>query len=91
MSSENFYPTPTHPFPKRGEPTWDLALMYPLQGNWSVEDYLRLDTPWLVEYTDGFVRVLPMPGLLHQWVVRFLFQCLNDYVCRRYFPSLRWK
>jgi Uma2 family endonuclease len=54
--------------------------MYPLQGGWTVQDYLRLDTGLLVEFTDGFIRVLPMPSLLHQWIVRFLFQVLSEYV-----------
>ena len=54
--------------------------MYPLQGGWTVESYLRLDTGLLVEYTDGFIRVLPMPSLLHQWIVRFLFETLNEFV-----------
>lgn len=82
MSTANSFPTPAHPFPQRGEPSWDLALMYPLQGGWSVENYLRLDTGLLIEYTDGFVRVLPMPSILHQWIVRFLFEMFNAYVCR---------
>jgi Uma2 family endonuclease len=76
-------PLPVHPHPKRGEPAWDLALMYPLQGDWSVEDYLRLDTGMLVEYNDGFIRVLPMPNMLHQWIVQFLFRVLDDYVKSR--------
>ncbi len=63
-----------------GEPAWDLARMYPLQGYWSVEDYLRLDTGMLVEYTDGFIRVLPMPNMLHQWIVQSLFRLLDDHV-----------
>lgn len=54
--------------------------MFPLQGGWSVEQYLRLDTGLLIEYTDGFIRVLPMPGLLHQWIVRFLFRKLDEFV-----------
>jgi len=83
MSTADSFPVPAHPFPKRGEPSWDLALMYPLQGGWSVEEYLRLDAGLLVEYTDGFVRVLQMPSVLHQWIVRFLFQVLNEYVCGR--------
>lgn len=57
--------------------------MYPLQGSWTVADYLRLDTGLLVEFTDGFISVLPMPSLLHQWIVRLLFQVFNEYVCRR--------
>jgi Uma2 family endonuclease len=56
--------------------------MYPLQGSWSVADYLGLETQLLVEYTDGFVRVLPMPNLLHQWIVRFLYQVLSAYTMR---------
>ena len=54
--------------------------MYPLQGGWSVRDYLALDRGLLVEYTDGFVRVLPMPTPLHQWIVRFIFEALHRYV-----------
>ena len=57
--------------------------MFPLQGGWSVEDYLRLDAGLLVEYTDGFIRVLPMPSLQHQWIVRFLFRLLDDFVNQR--------
>ena len=82
MSSSDCFPTPTQPFPKRGEPAWDLALMFPLQGGWSAEDYLALDTGLLVEYSDGFIRVLPMPSLLHQLIVKFLFRLLDDFVNR---------
>lgn len=54
--------------------------MYPLQGDWTVEEYLRLDAGMLVEYTDGFIRVLPMPNMLHQWIVQSLFRTLDDHV-----------
>jgi len=57
--------------------------MFPFQGGWSVEDYLALDTGLLVEYTDGFIRVLPMPSLLHQLIVKFLFRMLDDFVNER--------
>ena len=83
MATADSFPAPSHFSPKRGDPAWDLALMYPLQGAWTVDDYLRLDTGLLVEYTDGFIRVLPMPSLLHQWIVRFLFQVLHEYATRR--------
>jgi Uma2 family endonuclease len=82
MSTGNAFPSPTQPFPKPGEPAWDLAMMFPLQGGWTVDDYLALDTGLLVEYTDGFVRVLPMPNLLHQLIVKFLFRRLDDFVSR---------
>jgi hypothetical protein len=83
MTTADMFPNPAHPYPKRGEPSWDLALMYPLQGAWSVEDYLALDSGLLVEYTDGFIRVLPMPNVLHPLIVQMLFRVLDDYVtCR---------
>lgn len=77
------FPMPCHPQPKVGEPAWDLALMYPLQGHWTVEDYLRLDTGMLIEYTDGLIRVLPMPNMLHQWIVQSLFRALDNHVRTR--------
>jgi len=83
MSTVDTFPSPIQPLPKRGEPAWDLALMFPFQGGWSVEDYLALDTGLLVEYTDGFIRVLPMPSLLHQLIVKFLFRMLDDFVNER--------
>ncbi len=83
MSSADSFPIPTHTPPKPGEPVWDLALMYPFQGGWTVENYLALDGGLLVEYTDGFIRVLPMPTLLHQWIVRFLFRKLDAFVGER--------
>ena len=54
--------------------------MYPFQGAWTVENYLGLNSGLLIEYTDGFIRVLPMPTLLHQWIVRFLFLNLHTFV-----------
>lgn len=80
MTTSDSFPNPSHAAPKPGEPVWDLALMYPFQGGWTVENYLGLDGGLLVEYTDGFIRVLPMPSLLHQWIVRFLFRKLDAFV-----------
>jgi Uma2 family endonuclease len=54
--------------------------MYPLQGSWSVDDYLALDAGLFVEFTSGFIRVLPMPTILHQLIVQFLFRALDDFV-----------
>lgn len=65
-----------------GEPTWEIACMYPTQGNWTVAEYLALDTNWLVEYTDGYVEFLPMPTLFHQLVVKYLARLLDEFVSR---------
>jgi Uma2 family endonuclease len=71
--------TPRHAI-KKGEPAWDIALLFPTQGNWSEEDYLALDTNWLVELVDGFIEVLPMPTMFHQLVVQFLYEKLKAFV-----------
>ncbi len=65
---------------KRGDPTWEIACLFPAQGDWSVDQYLALDTNWLIEYTDGCLEVLPMPTLLHQLIVKYIFGRLNDFV-----------
>jgi Uma2 family endonuclease len=50
----------------------------PLQGLWSVEQYLRLSnqTNHLLEFTDGVIEVLPMPTRDHQVIVAFLYEVL---------------
>lgn len=71
--------------PVNGEPAWDLALLYPPQGQWSQEEYLDLtdNTRWLVEYTAGKIEVLPMPTIEHQLILKFLFQGLDAFVERQ--------
>jgi Uma2 family endonuclease len=64
-----------------GEPTWEIALLYPAQGNWSPQEYLRLtDSNWLVEYKEGRIEVLPTPTLLHQLMVDFLLDALKQHI-----------
>src|SRR4051794_2166696 len=53
---------------QRGDPTWEIALLFPEQGDWSEADYFGLKTKRLVELDDGFLEVLPMPTLLHQTI-----------------------
>jgi Uma2 family endonuclease len=81
-------PAPTHPSTPaqtglaQGEPTWEIALLYPMQGTWSEEEYLLLTdgTNWLIEYTSGRIEVLPMPTIEHQLMVRFLLDILRAFV-----------
>jgi len=63
---------------RRGEPVWELATLYPEQGGWSEEEYLRLDTNRLVEYDNGVLEFLPMPKISHQRIVRVLFLLLES-------------
>jgi Uma2 family endonuclease len=57
-----------------------VALLFPEQGNWSVEEYLALAGNRLVEYAEGRLEVLPTPTTLHQWIVLFLYRALEAFV-----------
>ena len=48
-------------------------MVLPYQGDWTVEEYLKLDTNRLIEYTDGFLEFLPMPDEIHQDVLEYIF------------------
>lgn len=77
MSSEEQYKAKSS---LPGEPIWELARLFPNQGRWTVEDYLDLDIGRTVEYSDGFIEVLPMPTFGHQRVVKFLFLLFASYI-----------
>lgn len=65
-------------------PTWELAdFFFPHQGDWTVDSYLRLDTNWLIEFTDGFLDVLPMPEEIHFYVQRFIFAAVEAFLATR--------
>ena len=55
------------------EPAWEVAFLFPAQGEWSEHEYLELDTNHLVEFSHGQIEVLPMPSDRHQAIVGFLF------------------
>lgn len=65
------------------EPAWDIARLFPPQGEWSEEEYLDLDTNRLVEFSDGYVEVLPMPTMYHQLVAAYLYGLLLAFVSSR--------
>jgi Uma2 family endonuclease len=71
-------------FPRceRGDPAWPVALLFPLQGDWTEADYLALQnrTKRLVELSDGQIEVLSVPSPYHQRIVRFLFRLLEACV-----------
>src|SRR5688572_18691800 len=70
-------PQPTITCP---EPAWEVALLFPSQGDWTESDYLALDTNRLVELVDGKLEVLPMPSILHQRIVDYLHKVLQSFV-----------
>ena len=68
--------------PRSGRPTWEIACLYPNQGEWTEEDYLALDanTNRMIELSDGCLEFLPMPGLIHQFIARYVFEMLVNFV-----------
>ena len=61
---------------------WDVATLFPEQGEWSEEAYLDLTdgTNRRIEFTDGRLEFLAMPTEIHEALVQFLFLALYQYV-----------
>jgi Uma2 family endonuclease len=79
---------------KKGTPTWEIAYLYPHQGQWTEAEYLALDTNRLIELSNGCLEFLPMPSMFHQDLVAFVYAQLLALVMREnlgrvYFAPLR--
>lgn len=70
-------------------PTYEIAELFPAQGNWSEEEYLALDTNHLVEFSHGELEVLDMPSDFHQLLVVRLISLLYPFVIRNRLGSVR--
>src|SRR5678816_4496953 len=59
-----------------------LRELLPAQGQWSEAAYLWLTdhTARLIEFTDGYLEVLPMPTDEHQTMVLLLYELLVAFV-----------
>ncbi|MDX1969882.1 MAG: Uma2 family endonuclease [Planctomycetaceae bacterium] len=72
----------------RGEPTWELALRHPRQGDWTEQDYLGLEQQGvLIELVDGCLEFLPMPTLRHQRIVKYVAWLLDQYLKQQGMPG----
>jgi Uma2 family endonuclease len=47
-----------------------------------VGEYLDLNSNHLVEFSDGYIEVLPMPTMRHQLIAKFLLLVFTDFVDR---------
>lgn len=66
------------------EPVWELAELYfPRQGHWTEAEYLALGVNRLIEFDSGTLEFLPKPTPLHQRMLRFLFEVLQQFVRER--------
>jgi len=56
--------------------------LYPRQGEWTEEEYLDLTdhTNHLIEFTDGYVEVLPIPTDHHQAILAYLYELFLAYL-----------
>jgi len=72
-------PTPP-PRSDRGEWTWELVTMFPRQGDWTEDDYLRCEFNGLVEFVDGVLEFLPTPTFSHQDLVAYLYTQLSRFI-----------
>ena len=72
-----------------GEPAWELAYCYPVQGDWSEADYLELSQKHRVELVDGFIEVLPMATIFHQLLADYVHSLLKSYLATIAPPELR--
>jgi Uma2 family endonuclease len=61
---------------------WEVARLFPEQGEWSEEAYLDLTdgTNRRIEFADGRLEFLPMPTEVHEAIVQFLFLTLLSFV-----------
>jgi Uma2 family endonuclease len=78
------------------EYAWEVATLYPPQGEWSEAAYLDLTdhADRRIELADGRLEFLAMPTWIHEELVRFLFFALHAFVepksCGKvYFNGLR--
>jgi Uma2 family endonuclease len=70
------------PHTSEGELKQWLLEVLPGQGDWTEAKYLWLTdhTNRLVEFTDGYLEVLPMATKRHQAALKFLFLAFNAFV-----------
>lgn len=61
-------------------PTYEIAELFPVQGNWTEEEYLALETNHLVELNNGELEILEMPSDFHQLLVGRLHYFLMEYL-----------
>jgi Uma2 family endonuclease len=67
-----------------GEPVWEVARLFPVQGEWTEEDYFSLPDNTRVELVEGRLEWLPMPTTSHQRILAFIYGLLLAFVNRHY-------
>jgi Uma2 family endonuclease len=68
--------------PQEPEYAWEVATLFPEQGEWYEERYLELTdhASRRIEFTDGRLEFLPMPTEIHEAIVQYLLFALLPFV-----------
>jgi len=62
------------------EPTWEVAHLFPAQGQWTETEFFELHSNRMVELADGTLEILPMPTWLHQLMVDYLADRIKQQI-----------
>lgn len=80
VATPPFAPSTATRAPSSPEPSWEIAKLFPCQGQWSEAQYLALESSRLVELSDWSIKVIEMPTTEHQDIVAFLYRALFLFV-----------
>lgn len=87
MATGNLSSTPAgsvHPL--GGKPMWDVAYLFPPEGDWTESNYLSLENMCgshiRVELFQGRLEVLPVPTQSHQLIILYLLKLLQDFTAK---------
>ncbi len=61
-------------------PEWQAAQVFPVRFPCTEEEYMSLHDNIFLEYSNGFLEVLPMPTIRHQLILSYLFRILDNWV-----------
>jgi len=70
---------PSFPRSKHGTPVWELAHLFPRQGDWSEHQYLGFEAEQRIEYVNGCLVFLPPGTRSHQQILQWLFIQLHHF------------
>ena len=71
------------PISQTGDPVWELASLFPHQGEWTEEAYLAVACQPGIELADGVLEFLPVPTEFHQILVAYLYDVIRTVVGQR--------
>lgn len=66
-----------------GELAWEIATLFPSQGEWSEAAFLNLASNRLLELNDRCLEVLSRPTYFHELIVEYLYDVLRLFVRAR--------